>query len=117
MSLIQDFSLIQGDTSKVFFFRHPETIAMDAEWVCKYTISTKMGETPLIERTLPKNTGGEITVYPTDTRFVFQILESESSQLTVGQKYEVAVQITNVSIEYNAEVAQFKLKITPQGVI
>ncbi len=116
-SLIEDHELIQGDTSKVYFFRHPDTIVMGNDWSCKYTISDKMGGTPIIERIIPKNTGGEISVYPQDTRFVFQILESESSQLDVGKKYEVAVQITNSTIEFNAEVAQFKLKIKPQGVL
>ena len=117
MSLIEDFDLIQGDTSKVWFFKHPDTIVMGADWTCKYTISDKMGENVIIIRDIPKNTGGEITVYPNGTRFVFQILESESSQLEVGKKYEVAVQITNHNIEYNVEVAQFKIKIKPQGVL
>ena len=117
MSLIEDTELIQGDTSPVYFFKHPDTIVMDDTWTAKYTISDKMGNTPIIERVLPKNTGGEISVYAVDTRFVFQILESESSQLTSGQKYEVAVQITNSALEYNQEVAQYKLKIKPQGVI
>jgi hypothetical protein len=37
--------------------------------------------------------------------------------LEPGKKYWVTIEIKNDSIQYNAEVAQYKLKILPQGVL
>jgi len=48
--------------------------------------------------------------------FVHQIQPDESALLQAGKKYFVSIQIKNDSIGYSGEVAQFKLKIKPQGV-
>jgi len=48
--------------------------------------------------------------------FVHQILSSESALLDPSIKYRVTVQIKNIVTGYSGEVAQFKLKIKPQGV-
>ena len=49
--------------------------------------------------------------------FIFQILPTDSSLLEVGKKYQVAIEIKNKSLNFNVEVAQFKLKILPQYVL
>ena len=49
--------------------------------------------------------------------FIFQILPTDSEILEVGKKYQVAIEIKNESLNFNVEVAQFKLKILPQYIV
>jgi hypothetical protein len=50
-TLIDDFDLIQGDTSKVFFLGLPDSSVLDANWTCRYTIHLKRGDlTPIVDR-------------------------------------------------------------------
>jgi hypothetical protein len=85
-------------------------------WEARYTIAETLEDpNPLVDRTLPLNDGSDGT--PENSAFIFQILPHESQILTPNKKYYVSVEIKNDSLQYNAEVAQFKLKILPQGVL
>ena len=113
-SLIEDSDIIQGDSSDVFMFSIDDT-ALPVEFEASFTVLTAFGTSPLIERVLPKNDGTEGSI--PGSQFVFQLLPAETAILTPGQKYIVSVEIRNPSINYNQEVAQFKLKILNQGVV
>lgn len=114
-SLIEDTEIIQGDSSEITMFGTQTGDDLSTGWTAAYTISTALGEAPVVQRALPLNDGTEGEV--ANTYFVHQILPSESAQLTVGEKYWVAIEISNPSINYNGEVAQYKLKVKPQGVV
>jgi hypothetical protein len=114
-SLIDDGELIQGDSSDItLFFTDMDTDLSSGNWEAKYTIRSGFDEPAIIERDLPLNTE-PIQDIPVNGCFVHQILSSESEQLASGVKYIVTVQIKNTSTGYSGEVAQFKLKIKPQG--
>lgn len=119
MSLIEDFDLIQGDSSPLYYFGLPDGSQLDdGNWSATFAVLTDYGTSPIVTRTLPLNSGtGAGDTYIAGTKFVFQITPAESAALTVGVKYIVAVEISNDTIPYKGEVAQFKLKIKPQGVI
>lgn len=118
-SLIEDTELIQGDSSDIFFFGLPDSSDLTGgDWVAQYTILTEYGATPSISRNLLLNDGnGEGDSYAPGSKFVFQIIPDESATLTVGVKYIVNVEIKNDTIPYKGEVAQYKMKIKPQGVV
>ena len=117
-SKIQDTEIIQGDSSPIYFFGHEDDIQLnDGNWVAKYTILTDFGTSPIISRDLPLNSGtGTGDTFTAGTRFVFQITPDESAILTAGEKYIVSVEISNSTIPYKSEIAQYKLKVKPQGV-
>lgn len=118
VSLIEDNELIQGDSSDIYFLGVKDNRSLEEGWTAKYTIIEDFGKPPVVMRTLPLNSGtGEGDNYPVGTKFIFQITPTESASLTPGKKYIVSVQITNSSIPYNAEVAQYRIKIKPQGVV
>jgi len=114
-SLIGDGVLIQGTSSDITLFETDMAEDLSVGWQAKYTILLNFGEAPIVERTLPLNE--ETETMPANKAFVHQILPDESALLEAGKKYIVSVQITNDQMPYNGEVAQFKLKILPQGVI
>jgi len=114
ISLITDGVLVQGDSSDITMFNTSLANDLSTGWSARYTISVKRGDTPLVLRDLPLNDGTEGET--PNTFFVHQILPAESAILTPGTKYDVSIQVTNTSLNYNAEIAQFKLKILPQGV-
>ena len=117
-SKIQDTEIIQGDSSPIYFFGHEDNIQLDdGDWVASYTILTEYGTTPIVSRVLPLNSGtGTGDSYTAGTRFVFQITPSESAILEVSTKYLVSVEIKNDTIPYKGEIAQYKMKVKPQGV-
>ena len=108
-SLISDMEIIQGDSSDIFTFGESTGAVLDANWTASFSILSDYGTSPIVNRTLPKDAGL--------TNFIFQIYPSESAILTPNTKYIVGVQIINTSLNYNAEVAQFKLKVLNQVVI
>jgi hypothetical protein len=111
-SLIEDCELIQGDSSPIYFLGSKDSRTLDSNWSAKYTIRQDYNSAALVERILPLNSGlGEGDKYTEGTKFVFQIYPSESSILTVGEKYYVGVEIKNSSIPYRQEVAQFRVKV------
>lgn len=117
-SKIEDIELIQGDSSNIWFFGLPDGAILDSNWEAKYTIIDDFGKTPLIERTLPKNSGtGFGDKYTANTKFVFQIYPSESAILSENVKYIVGVEIKNTTIPYRSEVAQFKVKVKPSATV
>ena len=117
VSKIEDIELIKGDSSPIWFFGLPDSTVLSADWTAKFAIVTDFGTSAVIERTLPKNSGtGAGDTYTAGTKFVFQILPSESALLDSGLKYIAAVEIKNDVINYRAEIAQFKVKVKP-GVI
>jgi len=84
----------------------------DGNWSAKFIILDKFGGTQLVNKSIPLNSGTGIgDTYTTGTQFVFQILPADSATLTGGKKYDCAVEITNNSINYNAEVARFKINL------
>ena len=114
-SLIRDDELIRGTSSDINMFS--TDMAEDLTgWEATYTISETLEDVnPIIRRDLPLNDGTDGT--PANSSFVHQILPSESSVLIPNNKYWVSIEIRNPSLNYNAEVAQYKLKIKPQGVL
>jgi len=116
-SLIENQELTQGDSSAIYFFGLPDNSVLGSDWSAKYNILSDFGTPPIIERKLPLNTGSDTgDTYTAGTKFIFQILPSESEVLKSGSTYIVTVQITNLSINYNKEIAQFKLKVLPQAI-
>lgn len=114
-SLIGDDDLIRGTSSDINMFSTDMTDDLTG-WQAHYTIATELESlTPLVSRALPMNDGTDGT--PANSAFVHQILPHESEILEPGIKYWVTIEIKNVAIDYNAEVAQYKLKIKPQGVL
>ncbi len=112
-SLITDGELVQGSSSDITLFNTDMANDLSVGWEARYTIVEKFGETPLVDRILPLNEEGDL---PANSAFVHQITPSESQALIAGKKYYVSVQIKNDNMPYSEEVAQFKLKILPQGV-
>jgi hypothetical protein len=117
-SKIKDIELIQGDSSDIWFFGLPDGSDLSGgDWNAVYAVLTDFGTTPIIERALPLNDGtGEGDSYPASTKFVFQITPDESALMESSTKYQVVVQVNNLTIPYRGEIAQFKAKIKPQGV-
>ena len=114
-SLIGDSELIRGTSSEINMFSTDMTDDLTG-WEAHFTIAPELEDpNPIISRALPMNDGTDGT--PANSAFVHQILPHESEVLESGKKYWVAIEIKNVSINYNAEVAQYKLKIKPQGVL
>ena len=112
-SLIGDIELIQGDSSPIWFLGLPDNRQLDdGEWSAQYIIAENFGAPSIIQRSLPVNSGlGEGDKYAPGTKFIFQILPSESVILTAGLKYTITVEISNPSLSYNGEIARFKAKI------
>lgn len=111
-SLIEDIDLVQGDSSPIWFFGLPDSSALDGgAWSGRFTISTKFGDVPIVDTVLPFNSGtGQGDSYLAGTKFVFQIIPAESSLLYGNTTYDCAVELTNTSINFNNEVARFKIK-------
>lgn len=115
-SLISDGELIQGDSSDITIFSTDMAEDLSGgDWEAKYTIRESFETAPIVEKALPLNDNVSQGV-PINGGFVHQILPADSELLTPNKKYMVSIQISNASIGYNAEVAQFKLKIKNQGV-
>jgi len=112
-SLISDMELIQGDSSAIWFIGHPDNRPLDdGFWDAEVIIAEDFGQTPIIRRTLPVNSGvGEGDKYTPGIKFVFQIFPEESIQLQANKKFAVTIEIKNESIFYNGEIARFKVKI------
>jgi len=118
-SKILDTDIIHGDSSPIYFLGNSDgSLLNDGNWNAKYAIIDAFGNSPIVSRTLPLNSGvGAGDIYTAGTKFVFQITPDESSLLTAGVKYIVSVQIENLTIPYRSEIAQFKLKVLNQGVL
>lgn len=112
-SLIDNTEIIQGDSSDIYLFTLDGTMLAD-EFTSKFTVRENWDTPVVITRVLSKNDGSE--GYVAGSHFVFQLTPAETATLAVGTKYIVSIQVTNESLTYNAEIAQFKLKILPQGV-
>ena len=113
---MKDDELIRGDSSDINMFSTDMASDLSVDWSATYTIAVALEDNaPIVSRALPLNDGtdGEVA----NSAFVHQILPSESILLTAGEKYYVTIQISNPTIDYNSEVAQYKLKIKPQGVL
>ena len=108
-SLIDNMDLIQGDSSTIFKFGESTGKVLDDNWEASFVIVETDVNTPIISRTLSKDNE--------KLNFIFQILPTDSEILEVGKKYQVAVEIKNETLNFNFEVAQFKLKILPQYVL
>lgn len=108
-SLIDNMDLIQGDSSTIFKFGESTGKVLDDNWEASFVIVETDPNTPVISRTLSKD--------DTKNNFIFQILPTDSEKLEVGKKYQVAIEIKNDLLNFNVEVAQFKLKILPQYVL
>jgi len=114
-SLMKDDDLVRGTSSDINMFSTDMADDLTG-WEARYTIAeTLENDTPIIDRALPLNDGTDGT--PVNSAFVHQILPHESLVLEPNKKYWVSIEIKNDSIQYNAEVAQYKLKILPQGVM
>lgn len=115
-SLMKDDDLIKGDSSDINMFSTDMADDLSVNWSASYTIAENLGDAlPIVARDLPLNDGSDGE--PANKYFVHQITPTESGSLTAGNKYWVTIQITNDVIGFNAEVAQYKLKIKEQGVL
>jgi len=113
---MKDDDLVRGTSSDINVFSTDMTQDLMVDWEARYTIAeTLENANPIIDRALPLNDGSDGT--PAGSAFVHQILPHESLVLEAGKKYWVSIEIKNNTIQYNAEVAQYKLKILPQGVL
>lgn len=112
-SLIEDIDIVSGDSSPIWFIGLPDGSQLDdGNWSAKYIVTTKFGSSRIIDQALSLNSGtGYGDTYPAGTKFIFQILPADSATLTGGQKYDVAVEITNNAINYNVEIARFKANV------
>ena len=108
-SLIESMELIQGDSSTIYKFGESSGKELDVNWEASFVIIESDPNTPIISRTLSKDADNK--------NFIFQILPTDSEILEVGKKYQVAIEIKNTSLNFNVEVAQFKLKILQQYVL
>jgi hypothetical protein len=118
VSLIEDKEMVQGDSSDIYFLGVKDGRSLATNWVCKYTIIEDFGKSPIVQRTLSLNSGlGEGDSYTVGTKFIFQVLPTESALLIPGKKYIISVQMSNPTIPYNSEIAQYRVKIKPQGVL
>lgn len=116
-SMIEDTELIKGDSSEIYFFGVKDGRSLVTNWTGKFTIIEGFGSSPIVERDLPLNSGtGEGDSYTAGTKFIFQISPTETALLTENTKYIVSVRISNSTIPYSSELAQFKLKILPSGI-
>ena len=114
-SLMKDDDLIRGTSSDINMFSTDMAEDLSA-WTATYTIAETLEDNnPIISRALPLNDGSDGS--PENSAFVHQILPHESNILAPNMKYWVTIEIRNDAIQYNAEVAQYKLKILPQGVM
>jgi hypothetical protein len=112
-SLISDIEIVQGDSSPIWFVGLQDSRLIDGgDWTALMLISEDFGKNNVITRALPANTGyGEGDNFPVGTKFLFQILPTESAQLDAGKKYAVTVEVSNGAISYNGEIARFKAKV------
>ena len=108
-SLIESMELIQGDSSTIYKFGESSGKELDVNWEASFVIIESDPNIPIISRTLSKDADNK--------NFIFQILPTDSALLEVGKKYQVAIEIKNTSLNFNVEVAQFKLKILQQYVL
>ena len=108
-SLIENMELIQGDSSTIFKFGESTGKVLNDDWTASFAIIEVDVTAPIISRTLSKDAE--------KLNFIFQILPTDSELLEVGKKYQVAIEIKNEALNFNVEVAQFKLKILPQYVL
>ena len=115
-SLMKDDELIRGESSDINMFSTDMADDLSQDWSATYTIAESLEDaSPIVSRALPLNDGSDGE--PANKYFVHQITPEESILLTADTKYWVTIQISNPVIGYNAEVAQYKLKVKKQGVL
>lgn len=111
-SLISDFEIVQGDSSAIWFIGLPDNRQLDdGNWKATLILADDFGINRHVTRSLPLNSGnGEGDRHSPNTRFVFQLLPSETKPLQ-PQKYAVTIEVTNDSLSFNNEIARFKIKV------
>jgi hypothetical protein len=112
-SLIENLELVQGDSSPIWFFGLPDNSDLDdGNWSARYVVSNKFGGTVFLDKPLLLNSGtGTGDTYAQGTKFIFQILPTDSATLIGGSKYKCTVEITNPAINFNNEIARFELSM------
>jgi len=117
--IIDDFSIIVGDSSEVFLFESPDIGTFDPNWVAHMAITESLGEPPIVIKELQRNDdiieNGEITV-PANSYFVAQITPTDSSMLEADVKYYFVIQVKNDILGYKHEIVQCRLKAKEQGI-
>lgn len=117
-SLIEDTEIVQGDSSDIYFLGAKDNRSLSTGWTANYSILADFGKSAIVSRALSLNSGtGEGDKYPAGTKYIFQILPTESALLVPGEKYIVTVELANPSIPFKREIVQFKVKVKPQGVL
>lgn len=112
-SLINDFEIVSGDSSETYFIGSKDAEIMKSySWTARLIISHAFGDGVITQRELVLNDGNMIgDKYEVGTKFVVQILPQESILLEGGKKYVGTVELTCSEINYNKEVARFKIKV------
>jgi len=109
--------LVVGDSTPIWYIGLPDGSPISGNnWTARYFIAPKFGDTAIVQRDLILNdvpvSGG---LYATGSHFVFQIFPEESALLTQQKKYAVTVEITNLGIKFNREIARFWVNMLPGG--
>lgn len=112
-SLIGDFEIVAGDSSATYFIGSRNSQHMKSHiWTARLIISSVFGGEHIVNRELILNDGSMLgDNYEVGTKFVVQILPQESILLEGGKKYVGTVELTCANINYNREVARFKIKV------
>jgi hypothetical protein len=112
--LVEEFTLIQGDSSDVSVFSSTDFDTFDNNWSATMAIVDTLGGTTIISRAVPKNDGTDGN--PVNSRFILQILPSESDLLTPGNKYFLVMEVKNDVLNFKNEIVQTKFKVTAGGI-
>lgn len=112
-SLIENIDLVQGDSTPIWFLGLPDGSQLDdGNWNARYIVSDKFGGTQILNNALLLNSGaGTGDTYTAGTKFIFQIIPTDSATLAGGSKYDCAVEVWNTTLTYNAEIARFKINV------
>ena len=120
MSLMKDFDIIQGDTGDYsHLFSTDEAEVFDANWSCKMVIKKEFtDDTALTERELPINinlTDKDGIPLIDSKYFVLRMKPTDTETIPVGY-YKLIIELNNAELEYNRELVQCIVNITPQGI-
>lgn len=113
-SLVEEFTIIQGDSSGVFMFSSKDFPVFDNNWVANMAIVETLGASPIVSRAVPKNDGTDGATI--NSKFILQILPAESALLTVNSKYFLVMEVSNSTLNFKNEIVQTKFKVTAQGI-
>ena len=114
-TLVEEFTIIQGDSSIVYTFSSTDFPTFDVDWIATMAIVDTLGGNTVVSRTVPKNDGTDGST--PESKFILQILPTESALLTVNSKYFLVMEVSNAPLNFKNELVQTKFKVTAQGIV